>query len=74
MVVLQCPCGIDARHRSSLADPPRSRVILVFAPLASGTRTDGVLRRTFDEDQTFRVEIELAIDPVLAPNFDVQWF
>jgi hypothetical protein len=57
-----------------LADPPQSRVILVFAPLASGTRTDGVLRRTFDEDQTFRVEIELAIDPVLAPNFDVQWF
>ena len=72
VVVLQWPCGIDARQRVPLGDQPRNRAILVLAPFAIGTRTSGVPWLTVNKYQPLRVELDLPVEPVLAPGLDIR--
>ena len=72
VVVLQCPCGIDARQREPLGDQPRNRAILVFAPFAIGTRTNGVPWLTVIKYQPLGVEVELPVEPISTPGLDIR--
>jgi hypothetical protein len=56
---------MDARQRVPLGDQPRNRAILVLAPFAIGTRTNGVPWLTVIKYQPLRIELDLPVEPGL---------
>lgn len=74
VLVFQWPCGMPALSRSPLGARPRRRAMLVEAPFGGKSRVHPrfLSRLTVDEHQPCGIEIDLAVEPVLAPLQDVR--
>ncbi len=71
VVVFQWPCGIAARSRWPFGARPRMRAMFVAAQVLWQPKSCGS-PSLVDEHQARRIEVELPLEPRLAPPQDIR--